>query len=76
MLEKTFVVIEVLCKRTNSLEDKVISLAKSLFMTALLAWGPTSAIRERIRLMRLQSAEVIAGTARSPDLHCAYEQLA
>ena len=71
-----FVEIEDLCKRTNSLEKTVISQSTSLFMTALLAWGPTSAIRERMRLMRWQSPEVIAGTARSPDSHYAYEQLA
>lgn len=51
-----FVEIEDICRGTIPFEDMYITKAKELYVEALLAWGPTSAIKERISLIGWRNA--------------------
>jgi hypothetical protein len=71
-----FVEIEEICRGAISFDDRHIAQAKELYMEALLAWGPTSAIRERISLIRWRNFEVSDAKANGLNSSIAYEQLA
>jgi len=77
MLEKMCVEVEGLFRNAASVsEDTVSTQAKELYLTALLAWGPTSAIRERIRLIRWRHPGTALEKGKRSNAYLSCEQLA